>query len=345
MKKDSLNISRNKALNLLKGLACIVVVLIHIRFPGIVGEIVWQSIASFAVPIFFMIAGYFAFEKDEYVIKKRMLKILKFFFIGYMSYLIYYISVETYSGTLFEWLSRNFRLYTPIQLTIFCTVSFLYPLWYLIAMTETYFCWYFIVQQKKELIAIKTIPFLFIAMILFDIYCQTKNVPWMFGMNFLLRAMPYFLLGYFFRIKEHFFKSFSFSAIIMVVSLGSLFSIIPIVLNFQYKISIVGNVLYSLGIFALAIKVPNKSYCKVLEYIGDKLSLNVYLYHYLVYFVIKNICNCCNFDFDIKTGLFGWIRPIVIVLLTLMFAQMIEMIKNRKFRTSQLPKVKESLDV
>ena len=112
---------------------------------------------------------------------------------------------------------KNFGFYTPIQLIVFCTVSFLYPLWYLIAMAETYFCWYFIVRQKKETVVIKTIPFLFVSMIFFDIYCQTKQLPWMFGMNFVLRAMPFFLFGYYLRSKEKYFKSLSYTAIIMVI--------------------------------------------------------------------------------------------------------------------------------
>jgi len=48
--------SRNNCLNILKCIACIGVVFIHIAFPGIFGRVI-QVFAAFAVPLFLMIAG------------------------------------------------------------------------------------------------------------------------------------------------------------------------------------------------------------------------------------------------------------------------------------------------
>lgn len=57
---DNVKSSRNIMLNLLKGFACIGVVLIHIKFPGKTGDLIKYA-SAYAVPIFFLIAGYFAF--------------------------------------------------------------------------------------------------------------------------------------------------------------------------------------------------------------------------------------------------------------------------------------------
>jgi surface polysaccharide O-acyltransferase-like enzyme len=73
---------KSDVLNLFKGLACISVVFVHVHFPGITGIVVHRSFSSFAVPLFLMIAGYFAFGKDESVIKRRFFKILKLILFG-----------------------------------------------------------------------------------------------------------------------------------------------------------------------------------------------------------------------------------------------------------------------
>ena len=41
----------NKSINLLKGIACLIVVLLHCPFPGIVGDAIIYGI-RFSVPIF-----------------------------------------------------------------------------------------------------------------------------------------------------------------------------------------------------------------------------------------------------------------------------------------------------
>ena len=56
--------NRNLKLNLLKGFACIGVVFIHVTFPGKAGSII-SAISGYAVPIFYMIAGYYIYGKDR----------------------------------------------------------------------------------------------------------------------------------------------------------------------------------------------------------------------------------------------------------------------------------------
>ena len=60
----------NVKLDLLKGCACIGVVFIHVSFPGTFGQIV-NYISTFAVPVFYMIAGYFAWGKGTDTVKRR----------------------------------------------------------------------------------------------------------------------------------------------------------------------------------------------------------------------------------------------------------------------------------
>lgn len=49
-------------ISILKGISCIIVLLLHMPLPGILGEIIDVS-CHFAVILFFMITGYFMHQK------------------------------------------------------------------------------------------------------------------------------------------------------------------------------------------------------------------------------------------------------------------------------------------
>jgi len=61
------------SLDCAKGVACIFVILIHCTFPGIFGEML-RAIARFAVPLFFVVTGYFLLDSNGKVTRERILK-------------------------------------------------------------------------------------------------------------------------------------------------------------------------------------------------------------------------------------------------------------------------------
>lgn len=320
---------KSDVLNLFKGLACISVVFVHVHFPGITGIVVHRSFSSFAVPLFLMIAGYFAFGKDETVIKRRLFKILKIFLWSYAVFLLSHILLKIPQGSVLEWLSLNFDHTTPIKYIVFCTIDFAIPLWYLIAMVETYFVWYFVVKYKKERGVLFAIPFLFAFKVILTTYCETMHTPWMFKMNFLTEAMPFFLFGYYLHSKESFFKSIPYAVLFLTMFAGCAFAACNVAFDAPVKMFSLGTLFYSLAVFVIAIKLPNKSYCKPLEYIGDKLSLNVYIFHPLIGFVTLRLYQLL-FGVNLQTGLLGWVLPFAVVVLTIVFAQVLECINSRK---------------
>ena len=157
--------NRNVKLNLLKGIACIGVVFIHITPPGLFGDILVYGF-QFAVPIFLMIAGYYAYGKEEDVIKRRLIKIVKIFLYAYLVFFLYKLTFSLKDHELNKWLSESYKWDTPIKYICFCTINFAVPLWYLIAMIETYIVWLFVVKGKKEDVAIKLTPILFLFQII-----------------------------------------------------------------------------------------------------------------------------------------------------------------------------------
>lgn len=55
---------RNRTLDMVKAISAYAVVLLHVHFPGNAG-IIANVLARFAVPVFFMVSGYFCFRGDD----------------------------------------------------------------------------------------------------------------------------------------------------------------------------------------------------------------------------------------------------------------------------------------
>lgn len=70
--------TKNDCLNVWKGIAAFAVVLIHCTLPGVPGEII-KGIARFAVPLFFLISGYFAYGREDAVLRRREIHILRLY--------------------------------------------------------------------------------------------------------------------------------------------------------------------------------------------------------------------------------------------------------------------------
>lgn len=87
----------NNRLYFWEGIACIFVVLIHCQLPGRVG-IVTETIARFAVPLFFSISGYYwakvEINQRTYKARCKIKKNLKLFIAITAVYILYRIMVQ-----------------------------------------------------------------------------------------------------------------------------------------------------------------------------------------------------------------------------------------------------------
>lgn len=193
---------KNQMLNFIKGIACIGVVFIHVMFPGIVGEIV-SKLSQFAVPVFFMIAGYYAFGSNDEIIKRRLFKIIRIFIFAYLCFFCYSGILYAKNAMLVTWLRMQCTWKTFVKFIVFCNIDFAIPLWYLIAMIEIYLVWYIVVRKKKVQLVLYFIPILFLAQVVIITFCETRGLAWFWKTNFLTRALPWFLLGYFIHEKDN----------------------------------------------------------------------------------------------------------------------------------------------
>ena len=93
----------NNTLNLLKGLACMGVVFIHVNFPGELGQIV-IALSRSAVALFFLISGYYLYWDDPKEIDEKMPKKLK----NMGVYILFFVG--KLCSPLGQWMAERLRL-------------------------------------------------------------------------------------------------------------------------------------------------------------------------------------------------------------------------------------------
>lgn len=127
-------VKQHDGINMLKGVACIVVVFLHISFPGIIGKLIGFFL-NFSVPVFFMISGYFAYmNKDECWYKKKFIQSLKMIIYTELLYGLWYFLLGSINGKGLEAISTNLqKLYTHPVRTLLCGTVFNGTLWYVYA--------------------------------------------------------------------------------------------------------------------------------------------------------------------------------------------------------------------
>ena len=196
-------------------------------------------------------------------------------------------------------------------LFLFSDVEFAIHLWYLVSMAETYL--FFICAQKYSLYkAVEKCSVLFLMLhLMVVIVVNTFGFPWFAKMNFAVWGIPYYLIGCYFARNGVRICNLKLVAITVC---GAIISLIPVLLKTKVDFSEIGVVVLSIGIFMLAMKNGTASISRDVEFIGDKLSQNIYILHVLIAYLLGAFIN--------KLGVLnflqnGWIYPILVCVVSI----------------------------
>lgn len=323
----------NSCIDFIKGIACILVVLIHCKFPGRFGLSV-QAVARFAVPFFFMVSGFYCYREtyvDNNVIKNKILHIAKITVFWYLFYLLFFI---------FEnWLidaNHTFVFSIPhiIKVAFFNQPSNVPPhFWFLFALINVYGL-YFLVNRFK----IRKAAYLF-SFIMFIVLIGMQQGASLLGYtikpyyfrNFLIEGFPFFMLGHYLHENEGNWK-ISNGVLLTIITLSAMVSVIE---SFMFKSYIkVFLSTYSLVVclFIYAIKNQEK-HQGIIQLIGKQLSLYVYILHWFVRIVVDNAI----VYYDLKDiSLIQWIRPLVIIGITILLSILCDKFSSMIFKKEQM---------
>ena len=276
---------RNHSLDSLKFLCAIFVVFLHTPQPEI-----WENyITPFlncAVPIFFMISGYFTYKKKDirHTIIKRKKHLIYIFCIMFLFYLS--LSLIANGKDSLEHLSI---LFSP-GFILLNSVPYSMHLWYIIAYI--YVLLIILLVEKYNLYKwlFYITPILLITGLTVGKYSEIlldNSFPTNYTRNFLFTGLPFFSLGMIIK------KAKQIPNIHVAVILCIVFYILGVieVLNVKSLGDLyVSTIFLSLSIFILFINIK-----QVKDNIFSKLGREESLYIYLLHFFITNgVTLLCN---------------------------------------------------
>lgn len=314
-------------LNFIKGIACIGVVFIHVGFPGKFGLII-AKLCQFAVPIFAMTAGFYALNSTEETVQRRLFKIVRIFVFALIWFIAYAVLSHWLDGNLMEWIKDELSVVNFVKFIVFTKLDFAIPLWYLIGMIETYIVWWFVVKHKREDIFLKFMPIMFLLQFALTTFCETKGMPWSLKMNFVTRVFSWFLLGYYLHKNQDIVLNMVRKMHLIIAALiGILISLSHLVFRIRIDFSCVGVFILSMSLFIIAMKYKDVSISSGVEYLGNYLSLNVYIFHSIIAGIFIIIANRL-LGIDTATGWFPWVNPLLTVFVSIMVAYIINSFKK-----------------
>ena len=102
----------------------------------------------------------------------------------------------------------------------------------------------------------------------------------------------------------------------MIVT-GLALAVLPSVLDWPVKLNAIGFVPYSLGLFLLAVRKPDKSVSRFFQYVGDRLSLYIYVIHILMAGAARQLM-IMLFGPEVQLGdLYQWTWPWLTLLISI----------------------------
>lgn len=278
--------TKNDCLNVWKGIAAFAVVLIHCTLPGVPGEII-KGIARFAVPLFFLISGYFAYGREDAVLRRRESHIFRLYVGAVAVYYLwaalrYFLSQRTFAQMGAELFPDGGR--TVSDLLFFNRTAMAPHLWFMGTLVYCYLFYRLLARKRLEERAYLLIPVLLAANLLLGEGRGLTGiaVPVRWIRSFWLTGFPFFLWGSWFACREKQGRlTLRTGFCLAALSAGVVLSAVECLWS-GYDELYVGSILTAGGMFALALAHPAFGKGSALARIGERDSAQIYLWHMLL---------------------------------------------------------------
>ena len=199
---------RIESLDALKFLLSYCIVIIHLPFPGTAGSVA-LALFRVAVPLFFMISGYFCSGYNDAKIRKMLVKVLKLLLAGTgLMVLANIIAILCKGGALDEMVAYvmripNSRVITDVLLKNVAYVSG--PLWFLYAYVYVLLFWW--LCKKVNWVTVCKVAAILLCIVapIFGKYSYlilNRGFLREDTRNWLLMGLPFFVWGGYRRITK-----------------------------------------------------------------------------------------------------------------------------------------------
>ena len=293
-----------------------------------------------AVPMFFMLSGFFNYTEDKNGQQKKNANFIKngfkYFLIGSLTYICYdFIKCIMHNGDIGQFFSGLY--YTNfVKDFIFLNNpnNSGYHLWFLIALFICSIIHYFICKFDKTKVYYFLIPALLIVFFLFNGYLHNffeYSLDYCYTRNVLFMGLPIFAIGYNLgKLKKHKFNTTQtiLLGIFAVVSLALSILESKIVVMEFYICSLVSSALFILFFNSVELK-ENRFSNWYYKWIGKDAVFYIYILHILVFNTIVRFFHTNSFVNALLIFAFSFVIYEVLHLLKLLVKFIVKSIKNK----------------
>lgn len=317
---------RARSIDILKAVCAFLIVGIHIPFPVPIGNY-FIVLARIAVPIFFIISGYFYSDVVEQ--KREKLQIKKLFLLmvkANIIYLLWNLAITVLNKMeVTTFICRTFSLQSILKFLLLNVSPLSGHLWFLGAIIYVHII--ILIADKRnarKLLYYSIILLLSIDLILgkYSIVLLHREFPYSMVRNFLFVGLPYFCIGCLLRQCDFYIEKLREEKLLLLIVLFSLTSIlehfilISVTMN-ATRDHYISTTLLAITLFILALKKKNAVFYGtnvILSNIGRKYSTGIYILHPIFIKIIEVFMRECGiYEY------YCFIAPVVVYVITLLF--------------------------
>ena len=324
----------NHLIDFIKGISTLGVILVHFQFPGVPGRILC-AIGVSGVVFFFLVSGYFAYNEDDGMACRNLLKRFKrnlnITLIAVLVYFVYTVIHHLALRTFSEWAAKLSDPWLYVRMLILGDFEFIHadPLWFMPALLYSYLILYVLHKYKISKYAYIFLPMLLLLRIGMETYTNSCGADWHLSGNFLAGALPVMLLGHSIASRKDSITKIPlyYTVPFLLISMAMLF----VTVNVRFlalDVSQIFKIWLATEAFLLALRLPERKVIPAIAVLGRKYSLDVYLYHFLIGLLITNIF----VGIHAPAWVSSWILPFAVIIVSILLASAMTIMKEKRYK-------------
>ena len=291
-------------------------------FYGKIG-ILFDALARFAVPLFFMVSGFYSYEITEKQVKRRIVHIFRLLLFAVATYTLwnmlrYLIAVDIHG--MIQYFLSYLSIKSLLKLVLLNIPLCAVHLWYLYAILYVYVCYLIelVFKINKKIVFVISFLLLILHVLLGEGLAICKiNVPISIVRNFALMGIPFFGLGLLVNKYRH--KLCNVSNRMVIISL--IIGIVETVLSryfFGKNELYIGSLFVLFSLIVIFVKYPHMTLPPILISIAS-CSTYIYIFHPMISMVVKEIYSICSINYHSSVFL-QMLHPIIVCILSSLLA-------------------------
>lgn len=317
---------RNGIIDFWKFIAAIGVILVHIPFMGVFGNIC-TSIGVCGVGFFFLISGYACYGESNAMTGKIWRRFKRNGIITVLSVLVYLIfayivdRIEDREQVLLSMLKEPKTYFRMIFLGDF---DFIHgaALWFMVALVLCYPVFILITKLRlRKSVLFILVPLLILRIAVETYICSFDPDHWHWRCNALVDGLPMMLLGYVIAMYKDKLKIHNLILIFAaILSAAAMFVTVNVKVA-GLDISQPFKILCAAFLFVYAINNPKRNIFRPFELLGREDSLYIYLIHYMIIVLVTHF-PIAFLDPEVTP------TPMVVIILSIIIARIMSVIKK-----------------